>query len=610
MSNASTAGGTWSINNGGIIDPNTGEIDLELTGGGDFIINYTVGTGACMVMASESLAISTLPIIEEIIISDETCIQNNGSIVITASADTDLQYSIDGVDFQNNNTFSNLGSGQYIVTLIDQNNCQITQEVDLENVGQADTIEVLELTCNSNEVGVFETMGVNDAGCERLIVTTVNLANSADCEAVVSLLASDPLCINSFSGSIALSIENGTAPFSYEWMSSADGVGMGIINSIEELIVIEELPEGTYWFSIVTANGFSILDTIELVPPPPIEVMFDLSNYNNYAISCEGNEDGSITIMTNNSIEPIQYQWSTGQTDQHINNLPSGWYEVSLTDANGCQAVDSVELVAPPAIELKVETTPPTCIEGAKGSIRITSLNGGNLPFEYSFDGENFESIGTLPYQIPSGFEAGSYTIHVQDVNDCMVQETAIVSAAEEYVINLGESQSIELGDSIQLVPEVNFTPDGFKWEGLDSSSCRNCFAPFVSPTETTLYRITAFDENACEVTANILILVEKPRDVYIPNIFSPDDDGDNDVFTLYADLNEVKEINFLYIFDRWGNLVFSNPEPFQASNENLGWDGQFEGQDAQVGVYTYYTEVTFIDGFVQVYKGDITLIR
>jgi len=115
-------------------------------------------------------------------------------------------------------------------------------------------------------------------------------------------------------------------------------------------------------------------------------------------------------------------------------------------------------------------------------------------------------------------------------------------------------------------------------------------------------------NENGCRTSDEVHVRVIKDRDVYVPNAFSPNGDGANDYFLPYTG-TEVDHINTFRIFNRWGALLFAL-EDFNAENEEMGWDGVFQGKSLNPGVFIYYLEVTFIDGHVEVYQGDFTLIK
>jgi gliding motility-associated-like protein len=115
-------------------------------------------------------------------------------------------------------------------------------------------------------------------------------------------------------------------------------------------------------------------------------------------------------------------------------------------------------------------------------------------------------------------------------------------------------------------------------------------------------------DETGCIATDSVRIAVIKNRPVYIPNAFSPNNDGPNDLFTVYAG-PAVESVQSLRVFDRWGNLVFERGE-FAPNDESMGWDGRFDGRLMNGGVFVYFAEVRFIDGLVVNFKGDVTLVR
>ena len=96
---------------------------------------------------------------------------------------------------------------------------------------------------------------------------------------------------------------------------------------------------------------------------------------------------------------------------------------------------------------------------------------------------------------------------------------------------------------------------------------------------------------------------------VYIPNVFSPNGDGLNDKFTLYAN-KKGEELVLLQIFDRWGNMVYHAEHKDVHAFKNDGWNGSYKGKLMDPGVYIYQAIVRFIDGEVRKFSGDVTLIR
>ena len=144
-------------------------------------------------------------------------------------------------------------------------------------------------------------------------------------------------------------------------------------------------------------------------------------------------------------------------------------------------------------------------------------------------------------------------------------------------------------------------------WTPTDSLSCESCLSPIASPLNSIYYELTVTNLNGCVDTAGIFIHVDKPRDVFIPNVFTPNDDGVNDIFYIFANNNVIHQVNKFQIFTRWGELVFSD-QGFQPNDPDHGWDGWFRGKKLNPAVFVYYAEIEFIDGVKKIYKGDVTL--
>jgi len=130
-----------------------------------------------------------------------------------------------------------------------------------------------------------------------------------------------------------------------------------------------------------------------------------------------------------------------------------------------------------------------------------------------------------------------------------------------------------------------------------------------VDPTRTTPYILSVTDSiTGCVIEDEVVIRVDKDRNIYIPNAFSPNNDGNNDVFQIYSGVG-VREILKLRVFDRWGELVWEQENVLPLENKH-GWNGIFKGQMMNPAVFVYYVEVLFADQEVKQYAGDVTLLR
>jgi len=175
-------------------------------------------------------------------------------------------------------------------------------------------------------------------------------------------------------------------------------------------------------------------------------------------------------------------------------------------------------------------------------------------------------------------------------------------------IVDVGSDETIELGETIDIEALSSQITVIYQWEMLDTSNCMDCAVLTLTPDFTALYRVQITDTlTQCTATDEVLITVEKPRKVYIPNAFSPNADGQNDVFGLSIG-QDVERILSVELFNRWGGKVFSQRNI--ATDVYFGWDGNLSGQKAEAGVYIYRVEVLFKDGVREVYGGDVTLMR
>jgi len=179
--------------------------------------------------------------------------------------------------------------------------------------------------------------------------------------------------------------------------------------------------------------------------------------------------------------------------------------------------------------------------------------------------------------------------------------------------LDYGENIEIDYGETVNLYPTTNFSLDTalYTWTwAQDTTLIFNNFSynPIAQPATTTTYNVTVSDANGCSVSDAITVRVNIDRDVFIPNVFSPNLDGNNDIFIIFGGIG-VARINSLQVFDRWGAKVHEAYN-FSPNSSEFGWDGRLRGNPAAQGVYVYYVEVEFVDGVLDTYRGDVTIVR
>lgn len=396
-------------------------------------------------------------------------------------------------------------------------------------------------------------------------------------------------CFGGSDGRLAAA-SNGT-PAAYEW--STGSTGSFIFN----------LPAGPY--SLTITNTLGCQDTVQaFLPEPegPVEASIALER----PVSCNGDSDGALLAQAAGPGQSFSYQWSNGAQEQTANALPTGNYQLTVTNELGCADTASFFLPQPEALSLALSASDLTCPGGDNsGSIQVESVMGGTPPYTYSIDGVLFGAVPNF-----GSLFADTYTVVVRDAFDCEVESAQAVAPAPVLLASAGSDERINLGDSLSLQAQANSSDVIFTWTAQDGSGQRiSGPAVLVSPSITTVYQLEVLDTvSLCTATDLVTVRVEKVRQVYIPNAFSPNGDGRNDEFFVHGGRG-VAMVRSLRVFSRTGNLVFE-AENIMPNDNAQGWDGRFRGERLNPGVFAYQAEIEFTDGRVEGYTGDVTLVK
>ncbi len=333
---------------------------------------------------------------------------------------------------------------------------------------------------------------------------------------------------------------------------------------------------------------------------------------NDRELDCETLE---VTIGGPKTTTGASYQWS-GPVLQP--NLPvtttstPGTYVLTVTNQFGCTATDAVVVTKTVTLpEPHVSVSDISCFGRKDGFIRVDSVTNGAPPYLFSFNGGPFEENDWW-----YGLSAGTYTVVVMDAKGCERSLEFKITEPEQVTVDIildiegPQNNTIELGDSVFMTVQV--TP---AWDSLDKIiwspqgiiPCDTCQSQWLQPTEEMTFSITV-EKNGCKAKDTETIYVSRDYSLYVPNAFSPNNDGTNDLFMIFGGPN-VKNIRSFLVFNRWGETVWEYHN-FQPNDPVAGWDGRHRGQLLNPAVFTWFAEVEFIDGKVVLFEGDVTLMR
>ena len=328
------------------------------------------------------------------------------------------------------------------------------------------------------------------------------------------------------------------------------------------------------------------------------------------SLNCQSLDEGIIldgTLSTSGA--SIDYQWTFDNTligtSNTVDVFAGGIYALEVTDnTTGCSAIAEIEVIIPTTVlEPVYEIVHESCTESEDGGILIDTVLGGREPYLYALNSESF----SFEHQF-SNLAPGVYDLLIQDADGCELRMEIQIEAAPELILDLGEDQTINIGEPIKLQAITNAVVDTAIWEEEESLSCTDCLEPTANPITQTTYLLTLTDVNGCTVSDQITVFVRKERKVYIPNSFSPNKDGINDQFLIYGG-PDIKEVLTFKIFDRWGSAVFSR-ENFQPNDPQFAWDGTVRGEAMPNDVFVYFAEIEFLDGKVEVFSGEIIILK
>ena len=455
-------------------------------------------------------------------------------------------------DFEINGTTYNFTNNKGIETIVTNNSCDTIIDICIIQLPESTGTFTRELCIGSMET--FDVNGTeygiaNDSGLETFIGGAAN-----GCDSIVTVTI------------IPLPNAAAPAPFIIELCENDNsvinynGTDYSLMNNMGEEI-------------FVAANGCDSIEEVRVIPLPVDEELLNLEFCQDTTLMI-----GSEVYGPNNTMGVETF-----------------------TNSVGCDSIVTIQLRFD--IPAAVFTS---CLDIDGSELTLDNLSGLSLPATLTINGGAPIEITSLPLDL-GFFTAGNLNYDIVDINGCMLSESLSISADPQIGVTI---VPLLLDDNtFDLSFDSNVAVDQISWTPTDLVDCVDCDQTILSINSDQEVSLTVTTPEGCIYTDNLLLMATASPDstlrIFIPNaIFT----GDNNNDTFYPQTTEPIMIDALNIYDRWGELVFSN-EDFLSNDPNNGWNPDLDFRVEQ-GVYVYVLEYTDPVLGPQLETNDLTVIR
>ena len=419
---------------------------------------------------------------------------------------------------------------------------------------------------------IVTVMDVN--GCKK--ADSILLTQPPDIRAVV-LHAANPTCFGKADGSVSMDVSGGIQPYFYQWTNGASNKDIRLLSG------------GPYTLNMKDANG--CVRTINTTLIEPAQLVIDLSILSD--VACLGGKDGSILANVTGGTLPYKYTWKNADlelsnTSNLVSGLPAGIYSLAVHDNNNCVADNNITITAPQFIlESSVTKTDLSCHNGSDGTAQV-NVTGGTAPYLVSWSNG---ASGTAATNLP----AGTYTITIQDSKNCSTINKAVIVSPSAILVNV-IVQNISCADQEDGLIEIRVSNGAPPYTYLWSTGST---ATSIHDLAAGLYTVTVTDQKLCVNTTDATVAAGTGDCLFIPNAFSPNNDGINDRWVL----RNIKLFpnNTMQVFNQWGQQLYSAAPYLEP------WDGRHNNNLLPPG--TYYYIFSRGDGSAS-FTGPLTIIK
>jgi gliding motility-associated-like protein len=459
--------------------------------------------------------------------------------------------------------------------------------------------------------GVYTAEISDNTGCQ---ITTNAITINPSVTPGISITQSSPTVCTDQPIFTALPTNGGALPI-YQWQ--VNGQNAGHNSPVYKATAIP--PHGVVSClltsnAVCTTTATAASNPITARTPPPV------------TLTNKGNDCPGDALLVSASDPLTQIIWNEGSTAlTTVNASPGpgstidtsyvattpGVYTATVTNDIGCAATTNQIIVKPNVTPAVTISAPAAAVcEGSPLTFNAGPTDGGTAPvYQWLINGVNTGS-NSDSYSSAAFANGDTITCSMTSNATCALPATVLSNSIPLTVKPLPQVDTAQIfylaeGQSATLNPTTagNYS---FSWSpdtGLSDSTAAN---PVANPTKTTVYTLTATSADGCKASTEITVDVFTR--LHVPNAFTPNGDGHNDIFYILNGPPDSR-IKDLSVYDRWGEKIFQ-VHNVPAADPAFGWNGRYKSAPAPAGAYIYTLVMNFSDGTQQAFQGTILLIR
>lgn len=446
---------------------------------GNYIVTITDTANGCIATATATI---TQPAVLAAggTSSNISChgMANGTASVIVSGGTAPYTYSWNTTPVQTTAMVSQLSGGTYIATVTDANGCTATRSFTIyEQAPLSVTTSVqTNILCHGATNGTatltvtggvpaytyqWAPYGGNQATAtglgEGTYTVTVTDALSCSTSHIVTITAPEALvlatdqtnisCFGAGDGSYELTVSGGSEPYTYTWLPNVSTSNLA-----------ENLAVGNYSVTVTDANGCSALRNFSIAQPTPLAI----TNTNSTNVSCHGGNDGTAEVIVSGGTTPYSYEWSPLPDDVEgtafsVSGLIAGTYTVTITDANGCVATQSVTITQPAAIGITTQPQDEAIVTNGNAIFSITATNVNSYQWQVSQDGSSWTDVtdgGTAPVyagatsatlviaNVPADYNNNLYRVVLTNGTDCVTESAEAILSVNNLLVAVDDDFS------------------------------------------------------------------------------------------------------------------------------------------------------------------------